>query len=158
MVQIFFYPAFLIFLLILSLIFIPKKDYKEYLIYGFLGGGLGDMVVVGIFQNLLHIIRFKNTGIFNVLGENFLSPPCWTLTVMLFLYFLPKQKLFQYLYILTFAGYSVGFGIIVHNVGLFEYRPWFYPVFSYLTFLGWWIFNAWFFIKTSPLVRSARDR
>ncbi len=154
MVTQWFYPVYLIIAFGLSLIYIPRRDYKEYLSYGLLVGGLGDMVMVGLFQNLLHIIRFKNAGIFNVLGQNFLSPPCWTFTVMLFLHFLPRRRSFRYLYIVTFGCFSVGYGLMVHNAGLFDFRPGYYPVFSYLTFLFWWSFTTWLFLKTSPLAKT----
>jgi hypothetical protein len=155
MITTLFYPTYLLIAFSLSLIYIPKKDYKEYLIYGFLLGGLGDMLVVGLFQNLLHIMWFKNQGIFNVLGQNFLSPPSWTFTVMLFLYFLPRKGISLYLYVLTFAAYSVGYGLIVHNAGLFDFRPWLYHVVSYFVFLGWWTFITGVFLKTSRLTKSS---
>lgn len=154
MVKVLFYPTFLLMVFILSLIYIPKKDYKEYFIYGVLLGGLGDVLVVGLFQNILNIIWFKNAGIFNALGQNLLSPPCWLFVVMLFLRFLPGRRPFLYLYIITVAFSSVGYGILVRNVGLFDYQPWFYPVFSFLTFLGWWCFITWLFFKTSTLANT----
>lgn len=149
-----FYPSFLVVLFILVLLLIPLKSFKEYFIYGVLIGGLGDMLIVGIFQNLLHIIQFKNAGVFSVLGENLLSPPCWILMVMLFLRFLPRKRTFLIVYNLAFASFSVGFGYIVHNANLFDFRPWFYPTFSYLTFLGWWFFATWLFLKTSSLAKT----
>ncbi len=148
------YPTFLVILFSLSLVYIPRKDYKEYLIYGFLLGGLGDMVVVALYQNVFHLIWFKNQGIFNVVGQNFLSPPCWSFTVMLFLYFLPRKGVAHYLYVLTFAAYSVGYGLMVHNAGLFDFKPGFYPFFSYLTFLGWWATVTVVFTKTSRLAKN----
>lgn len=148
-----FYPSYILIALVIVLITIPKRDFKEYFIYGVLFGGLGDVVVVGLFQNLLNVIWFKNSGIFNALGQNLLSPLSWTLTVMIFLYFLPQQKLFRYIYVLGFAVFSVGYGYLVHNVGLFDFRPWFYPFFAYLTFLFWWSIISWVFIKTSSLVQ-----
>ncbi|HBF39229.1 MAG TPA: hypothetical protein DDW50_18160 [Firmicutes bacterium] len=153
MVTTYFYPAYLVIVFTLSLIFIPHKEYKEYLSYGFIVGGLGDMTVVGIFANLLHWMGFKNSGIFNVMGQNFLSPPCWTLSMMLFLYFLPRRCVFRYLYIFTFTAYSFGYGLLVHNSGLYDFYPWFYYIVSPLTFLGWWSFAAWLFLKTSPLAK-----
>jgi hypothetical protein len=146
-----FYPVFLLMAFMLTLIFIPRKDYKNYLIYGFLIGGSGDIFTVGIMQNLLHVMWFKNQGIFYVLGHIALSPPCWTLSVMIFLYFLPARPWVLYLYILTWAAYSLGFGYLVHNINLFDFLPWFYPVPAYLIFLSWWSFAAWLFIRTSPL-------
>lgn len=151
MVKLLFYPAFLLMVFILSLIFIPRKDYKEYFIYGVILGGLGDVLVVGLFQDVLHIIWFKEAGIFDVLGQNILSPPSWTFVVMLFLRFLPSRRPFLYLYTLTVALSSVGYGILVKNVGLFDYRPWFFPIFSYFIFLAWWSFITWVFLRTNTL-------
>jgi hypothetical protein len=140
-------------MVIFVLITIPKNDFREYYIYGILLGGLGDIVIVGLYQNLLNIIWFKNAGIFNVLGQNLLSPPSWALTVMIFLRFLPQRKTFQYFYVLTFALFSVGFGYLVHNIGLFDFKPWFYPFFAYLSFLAWWSIITFVFIKTSSFVK-----
>lgn len=154
MITTLFYPAYLAITFILSLIFIPRKEYKEYLIYGFILGGFGDTVMVAFFQDVLHVMWFKNMGVFNVLGHHFLSPPCWTFTVMLFLHFLPTRPVFKYIYILTFGFYSVGYGLMVRNAALFDFRPWFYPVVSYFTFLAWWCVAAWVFIRTSPLAKN----
>lgn len=150
-IQLLFYPVFLVATFCLTLIFIPKVLYKEYFIYGFLIGGLGDIVAVGLMQNILGLMWFQNQGIFYVLKQMALSPLCWTVTVMIFLYFLPTKRAFRYPYILTWAALSLGYGYIVHNVGLFDFVPWLYPIPAYLIFLGWWSFASWFFRKTSPL-------
>lgn len=147
-----FYPSYILIAFIVVFLTVPQRDLKNYFIYGVLFGGFGDVVVVGLFQNILHIIWFKNAGIFNVLGENLLSPPSWILTVMIFLRFLPLRKLFQYAYVLGFAAFSVGYGYLVHNVGLFDFQRWYYPFFAYLTFLLWWSSITWVFIRTSSLM------
>ena len=90
--QFWFYPLFLISTFILTLIFIPRKKYKTYLIYGLLVGGLGDVIVVTIMSNLLNIMWFENQDMFYVLGHHALSPLSWTVSVMIFLYFLPNRK------------------------------------------------------------------
>lgn len=59
-----FYPVYLLIGFVLTLIFIPQKDYKEYLLYGIIVGALGDVIMVGLFQNLFHIMWFKNMGYF----------------------------------------------------------------------------------------------
>jgi len=153
-ISLLFYPTFLLGTFLLTLIFIPKNLYKEYFIYGFLIGGLGDIIIVAIMQNGLGIMWFKNLGFFNVLGQMALSPLSWTVSVMLFLYFLPKKRLFIYPYLLTWAAISLGYGYIVHNVGLFDFVSWLYPIPAYFTFLGWWILAAWLFLKTSPLSKN----
>ncbi len=149
-----FYPVFLIMTFILTLIFIPRKVYKEYFIYGLIIGCLGDILIVFLMQNILGVMWFKNQGIFYVLGHIALSPLSWTVTVMIYLYFLPSSRWFLYLYIMTWAFISVGFGYIAQNVGMFDFTPWLYPIPSYIIFLVWWGFAAWLFRKTSPLVND----
>jgi hypothetical protein len=106
-----FYPVFLTITFLLTLIFIPHNKYKEYFIYGFLIGGLGDVIVVALMQNLLGVMWFKNQGLFYLYGQMALSPPSWTVTVMIFLYFLPVKSSFRIPYILTWASHSVGYDI-----------------------------------------------
>lgn len=150
-----FYPVFLIMTFLLTLIFIPREEYKEYLIYGFLVGGLGDIIVVSIMQNAFGIMWFKNQGIFNVLGHIALSPPSWTVTVMLFLYFLPNRRWFLYPYVVTWALHSLAYGYIVRNVDLYNFVPWLYPIPAFFVFLVWWIFAAWLFITTSSFYNAS---
>lgn len=147
-----FYPVFLLMGFIVTIIFIPRKEYKTYFVYGFLIGGLGDFVLVGFLQNVLHIMHFQNQGVFNVLGQIALSPPSWTVVVMIFLFFLPRRRPFLYIYLIAWASYSVSYGYVVHNVGLFDFLPWFYPIPAFLLFLIWWVFAAWIFLKTNQSV------
>lgn len=147
-----FYPGYLIITFILTITFIPKKRYKEYFLYGVLIGGLGDIIIVFLMQNILGIMWFKNQGIFNFYGQIAFSPPGWTVTFMIFLHFLPKhRKWFLYPYLIAWTFASLAFGKVAQNVGLFDFTPWLYPVPGFLIFLGWWSFGAWLFMKTSPL-------
>lgn len=143
------YPVFLFATLILTLIMIPKNEYREYLMYGFLVGGLGDVVNVTLLQNILGLIRFKNQGIFYVLGHHALSPLGWTLVIMLFLYFIPRRRIFLWLYIISWGLMALGFAYTVHNIGLFDFQSWFYPLPAFIIFTAWFAFTAWLFSRTS---------
>ncbi len=147
------YPVFLLFNLTFSLILIPRDKYQEYLMYGFLVGGLGDIILVTILQNFLGLVHFKNQGIFYVLGHHALSPLGWTLAMMLFLYFMPKRQVFLYFYTIAWSVLSLGFGYVVHNAQLFEFRSWFFPLPAYIMYLAWWIFAVQLFQKTSTLAK-----
>ena len=155
MLSILFYPTYILIAFIVVLLTIPQKDLKRYFIYGVLLGGFGDVVMVGLYQNVLQVIWFKNAGIFNALGQNLLSPPSWILTVMIFLRFLPLRKPFQYAYVLSFGIFSVGYGYLVHNIGLFDFKSWYYPFFAYLTFLFWWATVTWIFVITSSHIKNS---
>lgn len=142
-----FYPVFVLLMLVFALIFIPRNQFKRYVIYGLLVGALGDIFAVTLYQNVLGVMWFQNQGLFFVLGHHALSPLGWTLTVMLFLYFLPERKAFLYPYIFLWGAFSLGYGYVVRNAGLFDFKEWFYPIPGYLTFVIWWAFAAWFFLK-----------
>ncbi|CUH97648.1 putative membrane protein [Propionispora sp. 2/2-37] len=154
LVTLLFYPSYLLIMFIFTLIFIPKKDYKEFFIYGLLIGALGDMLIVGLMQNFLQVMWFKNMAIFAVLGQNLLSPPSWLVTVMLFLRFLPHRRWFRYPYIFTFACTSVAYGLLVRNANLYDFQAWLYPIPAFFIFLGWWSLAAYLFLKTSSLAKQ----
>lgn len=141
------YPAFSVLVFILSLIFIPRRVYKYYLIYGIVLGGGGDFAVTSLMQNVFHFIQFKNQGMFYALGLNLLSPLCWTFTLMLFLYFLPERRLPYWLYLAAFSMAALFFGYMVHNANLFDFQSWFYPYLGYLSFAVWWIISGWVYHK-----------
>ena len=105
-IRLLFYPVFLIAVFCLTLIFIPKIKYKEYFIYGFLIGGLGDIIVVGFMQNILGVMWFYNHGIFNVFKMMALSPLCWTANIMTYFY----SKNLRYPYILTWVCIALVLG------------------------------------------------
>lgn len=143
------YPIFVFSTLILALIMIPRELFREYLMYGFLIGGLGDVFNVTLLQNILGIISFKNQGIFYVLGHHALSPLGWTLAVMLFLYFIPRRRVFLFLYVISWGLMALGFAYIVNNIGLFDFQSWFYPLPAWIIFTAWFAAAAWLFCKTS---------
>jgi len=148
------YPVLLIGSFIMTLIMIPRDQYREYLMYGFVLGGLGDVAVVTILQNILGIIWFKNQGLFYVLGHNALSPLCWTLVIMLFLYFLPRRRFFLICYHLAWGLMSLGFGYLVQNAQLFDFRDWFYPIPALILFISWFTVCSWVYTKTSSLAKK----
>lgn len=145
------YPAYLLIAFTLTVIFIPRNKYRRYFICGFLVGCLGDVIIVFILQNLLHVMFFTNQGMFYVLKLNALSPLGWTLTMILFLYFLPSNRWFQYPYIATWAFCSLSFAYILRNAGLYDFVPWLYPIPISFLFLGWYSFAAWVFKKSESL-------
>ncbi len=144
--KILFFPVFLFIALALSLIYIPRQQYKKYLLYAVISGGLGNMIISFVLIGVLKVVRYTDLGIFNVLGYNYLEPFAWVFIQMLFLYFLPARRWFRYGYILAFSGISVGFGDVIRNLGVsvasnLTMLRWLSP----LIFLAWWGFAAWFF-------------
>lgn len=98
----FFFKA--MFFGIATLVTIPKEVYKKYFIWGFVFGGIGQLIMATISNPILGLIQYKNMGVFNIFGiTSFWTPIAWMFTFMLFFYFLPVHKVFLAIYILGFA-------------------------------------------------------
>ncbi|PKM81962.1 MAG: hypothetical protein CVU89_06380 [Firmicutes bacterium HGW-Firmicutes-14] len=125
-----------------TLAVIPKTVYKKFLVYGLFLGAVMDICVILLLEKL-NIIMYYNMGPFSILGYfPFWTPIAWMFAMMLFLYFMPKQRLLLYAYILTFAAFGVMVGIMLKNFGL--YRLNMYALF--FAFLLWFSFAAWVYI------------
>lgn len=142
-----YYPIFLTLAILLTLILIPRDRYKQFFIYGFILGGLGDFVIAGLLS-YLGIAWFPNAGIFQLGRLNILSPLSWVPVTMLFLRFLPQRPLFLYGYIFTFATFGVCHGYVIQNVGLYDFQPWYYPGGAFLIILGLLSLITFVFIRS----------
>lgn len=126
MIRQLYYPIFLLLAILLTFILIPRDKYKQFFIYGFILGGLGNLVIHWILA-YIGLMWYPNAGIFQVGRLNILSPLSWVPVTMLFVRFLPQRPLFLYAYVLTFATFGVYHGYVVQNAGLYDFQQWFYP-------------------------------
>lgn len=135
------------------LLIVPKERYKKTLLYAILFGGIGDGLTVGLLS-LLGLIRYKNTGAFDVLGIfSIWTPITWTYTFAIFFYLLPVRKLFVIPYLVGFAGLTYAMGLTFENFGLFEYIG-FHRYTAPLVFMLWYGVSAWAYYRLEriPLV------
>jgi hypothetical protein len=137
---------------IATLVTIPKEVYKKYFIWGFLFGGIGDVIMVVIFNPILNLIKYKNMGVFNAYGIiSFWTPIAWMFTFMLFFYFLPVHRLFLYLYILGFAIFGHILGMLLQNLGLFEFVG-SYVYIAPITFVFWFSFATLIYFRYNRII------
>lgn len=145
-----FYPSFAGISLILALILIPKNQYKKFFVYGLIFGGIGDGVI-GTLHSLLGLIDYKNMGMWDLFGiTSIWTLITWAFNFMIFFYFLPREKTFLYLYILAFVGLSYGVGLVMQNMGLFEYIG-LLKFLAPVVFLAWYSFAAYVFLKREAI-------
>lgn len=144
LMQALFYPAFVAIVALAIFIIIPRSELRRLFPAAAVIGGLGDVITVFIFQDILGIIWFQNHGIWECANQHFFSPIGWTLVMVLFFYFFPaEQRILRYLYTAAWATLAVGYGLLVRNVELYDFKPWFFPIPIFLTFLGWFSFAIW---------------
>jgi MFS family permease len=148
----FYYLIIAAILGVAAIALIPKEKYKKLFIYGLLFGGLGDTIIVTLFSKIFPLYQYKNMGAFNILGLFSIGTPItWTFVFAIFLYLLPVRKVFLVPYIITFLGFNVAMGMVMHSLGLFEYNKPLYQYLDLIDFTLWYIIAAWIYIKAERI-------
>lgn len=74
------------------------------------------------------------------------------LLFLLFSYiFCPVRKVFLVPYTITFLGFNVAMGMVMHSLGLFEYNKPLYQYLDLIDFTLWFLIAAWIYIKTERI-------
>ena len=115
-----FWPGLAIVFGIPTLIFIPKEQYKKFLIFGFVLGGVVDVLTILFIGNLFGEFQYI-AGPLEAFGIPVFIPIAFTFVWMLFLYFLPVRIEFLIPYILGFVGFGVLLGFVQQNLGFFQF-------------------------------------
>jgi hypothetical protein len=134
-----------------AIILIPKDQYKKYLIYGLILGGLADFLTILVFEKILGGFRYLNTGVFDILNlTSFWTPIAWSFVLMYFLYALPVKKGFFYIYIAIFSFFGYCIGIVLEHFGLYQYIG-VYRYIAPLTFIAWFYIAARLYMRWEKL-------
>lgn len=104
-----------------TLIFIPKVQYKKFLLFGFILGGVVDVMTILVIGNLLGEFSYI-AGPFEAFGIPVFVPIAFTFVWMLYLFFLPFRIEFLIPYIIGFSGFAVLLGFIEQNLGFFKFN------------------------------------
>lgn len=116
-----FWPGLAIAFGIPTLIFIPREQYKKFLIFGFVLGGFIDVITIIFMGNLLGEFTYI-AGPLQAFGIPVFVPIAFTFVWMLFLFFLPFRIEFLIPYIIGFSGFAVLIGFVEQNLGFFKYN------------------------------------
>lgn len=138
-----FWPCLAIIFGIPTLIFIPREQYKKFFIFGFVLGGLVDVITIIFIGNLLGEFVYI-AGPLDAFGIPVFVPIAFTFVWMLFLFFLPMRIEFLIPYILGFSGFAVMLGIVEQNLGFFKYNHGDIrgSIFTGITFIIWFGVSA----------------
>jgi hypothetical protein len=144
------YAIFAIQAAFVFIIIVPKKQYKLFLLYGILCGGLADALIISLFTPL-HLIKYKNLGFFNILGLfSSWNPVIWAFTFGVFFYLLPTKKLLLIPFVISWAAYMFCSGLVFENFGIFEYIG-FWRYATPFFFLIWLSVSSWFYFSQNNI-------
>jgi len=125
-----------------TVILIPKEKYKKFFIYGFLFGGVLDIIIIFSFT-YLNIIKYYKMGPLSILNTfPFFTPIAWTFAMMLFLYFLPIKRFFLIPYVISFALYGIAVSEVLKGFGVYAYNIYIMP----FVFIVWFSFTAFLYV------------
>lgn len=119
----FYYIAFALGMVVFMVIFIPRSDIKELFPLSFVWGYLGSFLFVITFSGLLSYFRWQATP-FTFISSPLILNLSWIPALMIYLYFLPKEKHLFWLYLLTFSLVSAGIDSVFHQLGTLRYIFW----------------------------------
>ncbi|HEX3046433.1 MAG TPA: hypothetical protein VHY08_16875 [Bacillota bacterium] len=134
----YYYPAFTIFMLLLTIIFVPRNKFKSLFWLSLLWGFLGSMVVGMIFGGIFKMFRWEYAMPFMFLGHPTWINLAWFLAMILYFYYLPTQKAWYFLalYVIVFAVASTNLDVIFQQIGMLHYLHW-RPFYRFLVAIVW---------------------
>ncbi|ATW24440.1 hypothetical protein [Candidatus Formimonas warabiya] len=141
----FIYLFYTLALAFIMLVIVPRKRIYELALLGIFYGAIIDVfwiLVIG----LIHAGGYLNYGPLGFLGIPFMPPIAWTVFFIMFLYFLPDRKPWNYLFAVVSAGYGVFFSNVLSNLGIFE---WTFSkvILPFGLYLTWFFFVTWSYLK-----------
>ncbi len=142
------YSIYLLYTSILALIMvvlIPRKDIYKLALLGVFYGALIDIFWI-VFIGLIGAGGYLNYGPLGFKNIPFLPPIAWTAFFIMYLYFSPEKKPWNYIFAFIAAGYSVLFSNVLSNLGIFHWT--FSKVlFPFGLYLTWHLFVTWSYMK-----------
>jgi hypothetical protein len=124
---------------------IPRKDIHNLALLGIFYGAVIDIFWIIVIR-ITGAGGYLNYGPLAFKGVPFMPPIAWTVFFIMFLFFLPGKKPWNYLFAAIAAGYSVFFSNVLSNLGIFHWT--FSKVlFPFGLYLTWTLFVTWSYAK-----------
>jgi len=145
------FPVYFIYLIytgalaLLMFILVPRKEIYRLALLGLFYGAIIDVFWI-LFIGLIGAGGYLNYGPLGFQNIPFMPPVAWTIFFILFLYFAPKKRPWNYLFAVAAAIYSVFFSNVLANLGIFHWT--FSKVlFPFGLYLTWTLFVTWSYEK-----------
>lgn len=120
------YPFFALFLLILTLVYVPKQKFGSLFWVSFVWGFFFSIIFNWIFGEWFHLFHYEHAYPFVFLGSPIWLSLAWLASIMFYLRFVPTREVWYifpvYLFVFVFA--SLALERIFYQIGLFHYTGW----------------------------------
>lgn len=151
------YPLYTGMMAILTFALVPRGEIRRLALYGIIYGAVADVffiLLVGVLR-LGEYINYKHFGAF---GLPFFPPIAWTFYFIMFLYILPANKPWNYLFPAIASGYAIYFSNILQNLGIFKWHygnpflPWL------IVYAPWHFLTAWTYARIIDRAATGKAR
>lgn len=132
-----YYIAFALLLAFFMIVLIPNGERRHLLGFSLIWGYLGSFIFVEIFGVFLNMFEWQ-TSPFTFGGSPLLLNLAWAPALMIYLYFLPKEKHMFWLYLVTLSLVSAGIDSSFNKLGSLEYNQW-SPVWRFIVAIVWFL-------------------
>jgi len=142
----FIYPIYTSILALIAVTLVPRQELKRLALPGILFGAVADIFYIKLI-GLIKMGEYINYKYFGAFGIPFFPPVAWTVYFIMFLYLLPREKPWVYIFPAIASCYSIYFSNILQALGIFK---WNYgnPILPLILIYATWHFGVtWVYLR-----------
>ncbi|HEX3047999.1 MAG TPA: hypothetical protein VHY08_24820 [Bacillota bacterium] len=138
-----YYFAFPLCLLILTIVFLNRKEIKSLFWFGLIWGTVLTTIIIFILDNILNLVKYQHVYPFTIMNLPLFFDLAWTPAIMMFVHFMPDKKTGYpyYAYMIFFCLINAANDEVFHQIGLLKYIHW-NPFFRFLISLPYFYWIA----------------
>ena len=144
----FIYPIYTGILALLAFALVPRKEIRRLGIYAIVFGGLVDVLAILLFTKVLGMGGYINFKYFGAFGIPLFPPIAWTAYYILFLYFMPQNKPWKYIFPVIAGCFSLYFSYFLQEIGIFRWNYGSPVLHLLIIYLPWEFSVAWIYLRT----------
>lgn len=132
------YHKFVILMVLISVITVPREKFGRYFWVSLVWGYLGTFLFTWICSDLLHLFEWRYLEEIKFMGANHWFALAWAMAIMVYLRFLPTRQAWYVfpIYLLVFSISSAALDLNFHKLKMLEYYHW-NPFYRFLVALIW---------------------
>jgi len=143
----FIYPIYTSILVLMTFLLVPRKEIRRLAIYAIVFGGLFDVLAVLLFTKILGMASYINFNYFGAFGIPLFPPISWVAYYIMFLYILPYNKPWKYIFPVVAGCFSLYFAYVLQALGIFRWNYGSPILHLFIIYLPWECSVAWIYLR-----------
>lgn len=144
----FIYPIYTGALVLLMFIVVPRKEIRRIVIYSIVFGGVLDVLAILLFTKALGMGGYINYAYFGAFGIPLFPPISWVAYYTMFLYILPQNKPWKYIFPVIAGCFSLYFSYVLQALGIFRWNYGSPLLHLLIIYIPWECSVAWLYLRS----------